>query len=719
MTEYYAHSPRNGRPRQNYVDHVLGVCARAARYATETGAHFRWDDVPQLLAMAAEFHDLGKLHPENQRILSGERKARALPKMHVDAGVAHFLRKWYEDGDEAAWYAAILVFSHHAGLPDFIEQRLRDQEAWRDAGSLVETDAILSELERIHRDIIPAADPAMSTPPPVNMQVLLRVLLSCLVDADHTNTAAHYGDYPSKEDFPLLRAKERLERLDKYVERYEREGERSRLRREHYSACRDRMIDAGIAACDSPVGSGKTTSVMAHLLAQAERRSLRRIFVILPFTNIISQSVREYRNALVLPGEDPASVVAELHHRADFADESARHLTALWRAPIIVTTAVTFFETMASCSTATLRRLHALPGSAIFMDEAHAALPAHLLPLAWKWIDIFAREWGCYWVLASGSLTKFWHIPEIAQERPKVEIPEIVPENLRRSLARYEEGRISYLHNREPRTAEELAAWVSGFPGPRLVIVNTVQSAAVIADILAEKHGDGRVEHLSTALSAEDREKTLEIIEGRLADAADDDWILVATSCVEAGMNFSFRTGFRELSSLVSLLQASGRVNREGLYSAAEMWTFRLAADPRLRSNPGIRDASAVLRDYLERGEAISPALSTQSIQDEIRLGGEEGKFRKLLNLESEGRFPMVEDDFKVIAADSCLVVVDPIAAEKVRLGNIDWRELQRKSVRIERHKLDELRVPEILPGLYEWNRKYGGFLGWMTGVIG
>jgi len=83
---------------------------------------------------------------------------------------------------------------------------------------------------------------------------------------------------------------------------------------------------------------------------------------------------------LVLPGENADEVVAELHHRADFESEDTRYLTALWRTPIIVTTAVAFFETLASNSTATLRRLHELPGSAIFVDESHAALPAKLLP---------------------------------------------------------------------------------------------------------------------------------------------------------------------------------------------------------------------------------------------------------------------------------------------------------------------------------------------------
>jgi hypothetical protein len=91
-----------------------------------------------------------------------------------------------------------------------------------------------------------------------------------------------------------------------------------------------------------------------------------------------------------------------------------RHLTALWRAPIIVTTATAFFETLASNQTSTLRRLHELPGSAILIDEAHAALPAKLLPIAWKWIKTYADKWTCYWLLVSGSLNKFWKIKEIS-----------------------------------------------------------------------------------------------------------------------------------------------------------------------------------------------------------------------------------------------------------------------------------------------------------------
>jgi hypothetical protein len=242
--------------------------------------------------------------------------------------------------------------------------------------------------------------------------------------------------------------------------------------------------------------------------------------------------VSDYRKALVLPGEDAAEVVAELHHRADFQDKESRHLTALWRAPVIVTTAVAFFETLAASSASTLRRLHALPGSAIFVDEAHAALPPHLLPLAWKWMNIYAREWGTYWVLASGSLSRFWQIPEISQDMGDAVVPDIVREPLRRRLAEYEKGRIVYRYNPCPQGLEALTDWVPKHPGPRLIILNTVQSAAVLAHALEKRFGPAAVEHLSTALTPEDRETTLDRVKARLADAEDREWTRVATSGV-------------------------------------------------------------------------------------------------------------------------------------------------------------------------------------------
>jgi CRISPR-associated endonuclease Cas3-HD len=718
MTEYFAHSPKEGYPAQTYAQHVNGVLNRVRCFASETAQYSVLDGkmLLRVSEIAAIYHDLGKLDQENQPVLSGHKAARSLPINHADAGAAFLL-----DDTHISILAAIAIASHHMGLPDFVSESNRGESMFRDDRVKEAVDAALSKYSRIHDSIIDTKPLADTSMPSGDLPVFLRLLLSCLVDADHTDTAIHYRKYPDEVNTIPLRPAERLVKLDQYVEELKQNGvndERNTLRNEMYFTCRDTIIDSAISSCDSPVGSGKTTAVMAHLLAQAERRGLRRIFVVLPFTNIIRQSVKTYREGLVLPGEKADDVVAELHHRADFESEDARHLTALWRAPIIVTTAVAFFETLASNSTATLRRLHELPGSAVFVDESHAALPSKLLPLAWKWINIYASEWNCYWVLASGSLNRFWTIPEIAGVYNTNCIPEIIDDRLHNQLSVYENNRITYKCDLWPKGTAELVDWISGYPGPRLVILNTIQSAAIIADYFSEYYGRNCVEHLSTALTSNDRDSVLERVIKRLNNKEDADWTLVATSCVEAGVNLSFKNGFRELGSLVSLLQASGRVNREGILDNSEMWTFCILEDGMLKLNPGMKESASVLKEYLERQITVSPELSTQSISNEIALYGLSGKYKNLIISEELRKFPEVDRDFKVIDTETRLVVTDSNIADNIKRGNINWKELQKVSVQIPKYKLDELGTPKVLDNIYFWNIDYNDFLGYMAGII-
>lgn len=714
---YYAHSPKDGIHAQTYQTHINGVKKRVKHYVKDICRHAKFDGelLKQRTEMVAAFHDLGKLDKNNQDVLSGKRTAQFLPMNHVDAGAAYFL-----DEKHFSVIAAATVGAHHHGFANFIEEQNKGEFAFRDVGIMHDVDKELPDLEELHSCLVKTNFVYGNEEIRGDRSVFLRLLLSCIVDADHTDTAVNYKRYPSRTNTILLRPIERLGQLDNYVAHLNGGNEeRNALRREMYSVCKNADVDSNITSCDSPVGSGKTTAIMAHLLAQAAKRNLRRIFVILPFTNIIRQSVKTYRKALILPGEKAEDVVAEIHHRADFEDKDARHLTALWRAPIIVTTAVAFFETLASNSTATLRRLHELPGSAIFVDESHAALPAKLLPIAWRWINIYANEWNCYWVLASGSLNRFWNIEEISGGNNNQDsVPEIVNDDLRTRLSCYEKNRITYKSDLYPKSLDELTKWIVGFKGPRIVILNTVQSAAVIADYFASSFGRNYVEHLSTALTSIDRDKTLERVKKRLKSSNDTDWTLIATSCVEAGVDLSFRTGFRELGSLVSLLQAAGRVNREGLFTDSEIWTFCVAEDKMLKINPGMKESAIILRGYFEHNVQIKPELSTKSIADEIRLYGITEKCKRLVSNEKLLDFPFVEKEFKVIDTDTRIAVIDKQMADKIKYGMIDWIELQKNSVQIAKYKLDELRVPKVTDSIYTWNLEYDDFLGYMAGIV-
>lgn len=712
-----AHSARKNYPPQTYEAHVRGVCERAGKYAAEAECYSVKANgiLSAIVRDSALLHDLGKLEERNQSVLREQsRRRRHLPVDHTDAGSAALQKM-------GSGCAAMLVYSHHQGLPDLsTEFAARGCSIFRNGNAAVraETDAALPALLRQHEALFPRKPNKEVQAYDGDPAVFLRMALSCLADADHGDTAAAFGQ--TEKAMPELRPQERLAALDHYVSKFGETDERSSLRRELYQSCRSAEAHSGFSVCGSPVGSGKTTAVMAHLLEQACKRNARRIFVVLPYTSIIRQSVDIYRKALVLPGETPEDVVAELHSRADFEDIETRYLTALWRAPIVVTTAVAFFETLSSHNPAALRRLHELPGSLIFVDEAHSALPIRLLPLAWHWMNVLADEWSCYWVLASGSLVRYWELqPLSGLSMPQPEIAELVRPDLQRELSRYESSRITFRWREKPIGRKELPKWVQEAPGPRLLILNTVQSAAVIAADMAAEFGQTHVEHLSTALTPEDRGNTIDRIRRRLADPDDADWTLVATSCVEAGVDFSFRTGFREISSLLSLLQAAGRVNRHGRNTEAVMWSFSLQDDSMLPKNPALDVSAAVLRSYFQKRLPITPELSTRSMQDElVRDDSCMSAICDFAELEAAQQFRTLAQKFRVIDQKTVLAVPDESMASAIAEGRASWQELQRHAVSVRKEKIVLWHLREIADGIYQWTLGYDCFLGYMHGVL-
>ena len=255
--------------------------------------------------------------------------------------------------------------------------------------------------------------------------------------------------------------------------------------------------------------------------------------------------------------------------------------------------------------------------------------------------------------------------------------------------------------------------------------MNTVQSAAVIARRLAGwenrdnwQSNHPQVEHLSTALTPTDREITLNRVMDRLASEDDQDWTLVATSCVEAGVDFSFRTGIRERASLNSLLQIAGRVNRESELISADVWDIQLAHDSWLRPHPTFEHSSIVLGElFNERRVGVSSC--TEALRREIRRS--RLKKDELLKAERAKDFPKVAELFRVIDSPTVTAVVDKALREKIESGQrIPSQELQNGSVQIytSRARGWALREFDHVPGLFAWELEYDPFLGFMAGVL-
>lgn len=719
MKEPLAHSARGNRGAQTWRSHAQGVADRAQRAARRLeGIAGSGLGLALHVEAAARYHDLGKLDEENQRVLGGTSQER-LPHDHVDAGVAHLLNRDFLQ-------AAVLAHAHHGGLCSFPAEAVKGEGFLRNQEEIERTNRSLARWTSAAMALLGQGDGPGPGHPRWDDGLTWRLALSCLVDGDHGDTACHYSG--ESEQPPLPRWSERRAALDRHVANLAIQSAgspRGAIRQEIYRACRDASLSPSLRACDSPVGSGKTTAVMAHLLRVAEEQDLSHVFVVLPYTNIITQSVREYRAALVLPGEDPEAVVAEHHHRVDLARPELRALSALWRSPIVVTTAVQFFEALGSHHPGRLRKLHELPASAVFVDEAHAAIPAALWPLTWQWIVRLSERWRCHFVFGSGSLVRFWNIPEVA--RLPTDLPDIVPEALRLRAAGAETRRVRYRRLEGGLGRGEILQEVARREGPRLVVVNTVQTAAVLADEL--RNQGGQVLHLSTALCPRNRDAIVDRVRQRLGDHHQDDWTLVATSCVEAGLDFSFRTAFRETASTASLIQIGGRVNRHGERDEGEVWDFSLFADGLVSRHPGLETSREVL-DALFRenriGAGVPSEAATEAMRREI-LSNPQGISERLKELEGARDFPGVDRLYRVIDADTRLVVVERELAERLREGcHVGRRDLLAGSVQIWSSKIRKLGLVPVSEAsdddedaLYLWPHAYDpDFLGYMAGLL-
>lgn len=260
---------------------------------------------------AATFHDLGKLDPEIQAALRQGRGAR-LDWDHIDAGVAHLRAS---GADMAAW----MVRAHHApGLPS-LPVHFADKDDRHLRGRRNDDIAPASHQEQIARTdgmldrMIAAHEAALGPHQPARSKALhglpMRLGLSCLVDADHSDTAYADTGWTAPDDVQPRWA-ERSASLDAYVAdlgkreaRSDAEKRRNDFRRRFYQACRQREPDASLMACEGPVGIGKTTAVTAYLLRRALATGARRLLIVAPYTAILSQTARTLREALVLEDE--------------------------------------------------------------------------------------------------------------------------------------------------------------------------------------------------------------------------------------------------------------------------------------------------------------------------------------------------------------------------------------------------------------------------------
>lgn len=565
-----AHSP--GHPLD---EHLRAVARLAADFATVFGAG-DWG------RLAGLWHDLGKYRSGFQRYIRQDPDAHiegrvvGADKTHSAAGAVHAIKTL---GPLRGELLAFLIAGHHAGLPDRDEGSPAGLKA-RLAGDPAKREFEEATAQSVPPDILAGAAPASAIPGgTAGFALWLRMLFSCLVDADFLDTEAYYdADKAARrgDRVSLASMKTAFDAaMQAKVEAARAGGESvvNRIRAEVLAQCRAKGADTGIAPgffdLTVPTGGGKTLSSLAFALEHALAHGKRRIIYAIPFTSIIEQTAQVFRDVFVDLGED---AVIEHHSNLDVDERTEDHASRLaaenWDAPLIVTTNVQLFESLHAARTSRCRKLHNLVDSVIVLDEAQQ-LPRDFLAPVLRVLKLLVAHYGVSVVFCTATQPALTprHAPvtnrlildgiDAAQARSIVDQPQALFDALRR------------VDIRLPVDFAVRSTWgtIAGEIATEdcvLAIVNARKHARELFALLPQ---DG-AEHLSALMCAEHRSAVIERIRVRLRDKREGRDMrplrVVSTQLVEAGVDLDFPVVYRALAGLDSIAQAAGRCNREG-----------------------------------------------------------------------------------------------------------------------------------------------------------
>jgi len=518
-------------------DHLIAVAKTAGRNA----AAFEAGSIAEI---AGILHDLGKVKPAFQERL----RCTNNKVSHSGEGARYAVNNFGHIGK----LMAFCVAGHHSGLPNGL-----DRAAGRPATPLADR---LNQAETVNlpHDV---TLPLPSMPIPLaessakaffETQFFTRMLFSALVDADFIETERFYtpgAPRGARTDLDALQST-----LARHLEQFgPPETAVNRLRAEVLAAAGEAARHPpGLFTLTVPTGGGKTLSSLRFALEHARAHGLRRVIYVAPFTAIIEQTAAVFREALA----DPDAVL-EHHSSFDasdtFEDETQAERLKLasqnWDRPVVVTTAVQFFESLFANRTQKCRKLHNIARSVIVLDEAQT-LPVNYLRPCLAALKELVRGYGCSAVLCTATQPAIRDVDGLHADEaiPASETREIAPDppQLYQKLKRVEARFVGRLRN------DDLAARVAGRKA--LVIVNNKRQARAIYDLV----GRGNALHLSTNMTAAHRRDVL----ARVRDGFDGP--VISTALVEAGVDLDFPEVWRAVAGLDSIVQAAGRCNREG-----------------------------------------------------------------------------------------------------------------------------------------------------------
>ncbi len=452
---------------------------------------------------------------------------------------------------------AYCIAGHHGGLPDYFPSEDHGASALKFRLNQAKISEIRSEIKSLVDDKKPVGLP-FKFGDDIGMSLWIRMLFSCLVDADFLDTESYMdvekGSQRGKfESLPAIR-----EKFWNYMVKKVKGARKSRVNDVRQQVLSDCKVagnsDQGIFSLTVPTGGGKTLSSLAFAMEHAQKHNLQRIIYVIPYTSIIEQNADVFRDAI------GAENVVEHHSSVGEEDSTSQMRLASenWDAPLIVTTTVQFYESLFSNKTSRCRKLHNIANSVVILDEAQLLPTDYLNPIL-QALQILVDSYSVSLVVSTATQPALesridgqYHFHGLRQGSIKEIIKDVdgIYEELKRVEVKLPPDPGVNM------TWQEVADECSQYDQV-LVVVSDRKSCKELYKLMPK----GTI-HLSALMCGQHRSNTIAVVKEQLKSGAITR--VVSTQLVEAGVDLDFPVVYRAMAGLDSIAQAAGRCNREG-----------------------------------------------------------------------------------------------------------------------------------------------------------
>ena len=681
---------------QSNEEHCIGVAELAKQFASEFGMG-NWGYVLGIL------HDKGKEKKEFQEYIQdvngipGHKYWTKKGKAHAYVG-ALLAQGLY--GKVATTFFGNAICGHHAGLYDYFELEKMISSSDLPSEVQMQTDAI--QLNK-----------AKFTLTENQINHLVRVLFSCLVDADYLDTEKFMNVSSASQRGHHKKLSELLILLEDHFCKLNNNSEDSTvnvIRRCVQEQCiKMSSGETGFYSLTVPTGGGKTLSSLLWAMRHAVCNGQKRIIIAIPYTSIIVQTASVLKSIF---GEENV-----LEHHSQFTIDSiidkdirlkAKLASENWDYPIVVTTNVQLFESMFSNKPSDCRKLHNIANSVIILDEVQTLPTDYLQPIV-DALKSYQRMFGISVLFTTASQPVLSGLIEGCNPKAAFQgidgITEIIPkeyalhDRLRRVCLEIDNTGITY---------DEIADRLSRHDKV-LCIVNTRNDAREIFERLPK---EGMTIHLSRMMCPRHVTKAIQDIKQALSYNSETVIRVVATQLIEAGVDIDFPVVYRQEAGLDSILQAAGRCNREGKLDMATAYVFSLSVEHKLYGS--IIDANNARLNMVNVNDWFAPETMTEYFRqlycrketfDKNDIKTLLYKPAEMCFAEAAKKFRLIEETGKTVYVnmDDSLELIERLKSDGITYSLM--KELSQYSVNIHERDFQKLNsyeaIEEVIEGIY------------------